>query len=193
MPSGKSKKTPKQFTYQSIYMAYNRNQFILDDYLHNPAMIKQLHEDKEIVHAYSSKLEEQLGSSLTNNQLLEVRKKELDVKLEEAEHTIANLRNELDATYQKLSQSEQNFYQLSNVNHKNELELAKISEKLEAANRNSMIQFALSTVSSLLIAFGVNLVTTTLNNWIGWMMIVIGILMGAIAFFIARKENNEHN
>jgi Flp pilus assembly protein TadB len=151
-------------------------------------MIKKLNEEKEIAHAYSSSLEMALEEERLKVRRLELQKKDADKESEAANQMVAKLKEDVKLISIELSEKRIEFEQLQKDKHTTDLELTRVKERLEEANRNSILQFILSTLATVLLAFGVNLVTTASNDWQGWMLIIAGIVLGTIAFFIARKN-----
>jgi hypothetical protein len=188
MPSNNNKRTHKNFNYENIYLNYQRVQFEVEDYIDNPSMIKKLNEEKEIAHAYASSLEELLDVANFNKQKSELQKKESGIKLEEANQVIEGLREDKKLINIELSETKSKLENLQLDKHTLDLELTKVTEKLQQANRNSLIQFVVSTTATVTLAIGVNIVTSTPNDWKGWIFIIIGIILGIIAFYISRKS-----
>lgn len=62
------------------------------------------------------------------------------------------------------------------------LENQKLSLQLGESKRRSNLGFAISLLASLLVAIGVNVVTSKPDRWIGWVLIVSGIVLESIAF-----------
>jgi hypothetical protein len=99
-----SKRPSRKFLgYEAIYLNQRTN-FDIGEYVQNPSMIKKLHEEKEIAHAYSSNLEKLLEDKMNVGTELELQVKEITVRLEEASNTIQKLGEEnkhLDCSHEK--------------------------------------------------------------------------------------------
>jgi len=59
---------------------------------------------------------------------------------------------------------------------------------LKDGSRDSFLQFLTSLLATLLLGFGVNVVTTTPDNWMAWILIVMSITLSVFAFTLVRKN-----
>ena len=98
--------------------------------------------------------------------------------------TVEDLLNDEGARSDKL---EKQLEDLKSEKQRTDIELAKATLKIEEANRNSFIQFLVSTAATVLVGFGVGILTATPNDWKGWLLLVIGFILSIIAFFIVGK------
>jgi chromosome segregation ATPase len=151
-------------------------------------MILKLNEEKELAHAYSKHLEARLEGVNSLQRKLEIQKIAVEVRLEDAQQTIEELHENIQLTQLELIEAQKKSEQLQADKHTIDLELTKTNGRLEEANRNSFIQFIVSVIASVSLALGVNILTATPNDWKGGTLVIIGIVLGAIAFFIARKS-----
>ncbi len=76
--------------------------------------------------------------------------------------------------------------------HNHELELSKqrLELTLDEVSRKSFILFSLSLLATILVGIGVNVATSSSNNFIGWVMIVAASIIEIIAFF-SRPRNGQ--
>ncbi len=174
--------------YEFVYTNSQKSQFELDDYLHSAPLIKKLKEEEELAHAYSSNLEASLEEAFLNNLKLELQKKESEVRLEEAKNMIEALKEDIELETLELNNVNKRLDDLQKDKHDVDVKLTLAEERLAEASRNSFVQFLVSTAATVLLAIGVNIITTTPNDWKGWLLIIFGILLGVLAFFISRKR-----
>lgn len=59
---------------------------------------------------------------------------------------------------------------------------------MKDGSRDSFLQFLTSLLATLLLGFGVNVVTTTPDNWMAWILIVMSITLSVFAFTLVRKN-----
>src|SRR4051812_3158513 len=93
MSPSRGKQPKRIFGYEVVYLSHKTN-FDVDEYVQNPSMIKKLHEEKELAHAYSRNLEKLLEDRMSLNVKLELQMKETDLRLEEAKHVTERLEEE---------------------------------------------------------------------------------------------------
>ncbi len=188
MPSQKDKKVRRSSNYEYIYLNQSEEIFIIEDFVNNPSRIRKLFDDYNEARRFTNTLIKALEGGRTNMHDIELEKKDVDKELEAANHEIKNLKSDLERMNSESSERKKEFEQLLTDKHNIDLKLSRANERLEAAGRNSIIQFLLSTAATLLIAFGVNIVTATSSDWKGWTFIIIAISLAMIAFFMVGKK-----
>jgi hypothetical protein len=62
------------------------------------------------------------------------------------------------------------------------LENQRLALQLNEAKRRSALMFVVSVLASLLTGIGVNVATSNPDRWIGWIMIVFGIVLESVVF-----------
>jgi hypothetical protein len=62
------------------------------------------------------------------------------------------------------------------------LENQRVSLQLEEAKRRSTLMFVISVLASLLTGIGVNVATSNPDKWIGWVMIIFGVVLESVVF-----------
>src|SRR5205807_1113156 len=93
MSPSRGKQPRRIFGYEVVYLSHKTN-FDVDEYVQNPSLIKKLHEEKELAHAYSRNLEISLEDRMSQSASLELQMKEISLRLEEAKHVIERLEEE---------------------------------------------------------------------------------------------------
>lgn len=66
--------------------------------------------------------------------------------------------------------------------HDLKLQNQRLEIEIREASRKSFLMFTLSLLATVLVGIGVNVATSSSNNWMGWVMIVSGCLLEGIAF-----------
>jgi hypothetical protein len=169
-------------------------QFDMEEYVQNPAMIRKLHAERN--GAYSAIVEQksQLEAVTVSLHQMELLKRELELKLHEASTIIAKLADEKGGLDGEVKSVKLRLEDMTRQNHELELQrqaldlqLNHAQQKLSDANQTSLIKFATSTAAAIVLGFGVNVVTSTPSDWKGWVIIASSIVLGVIAFFIPRK------
>ena len=187
MSPSRGKQPRRIFGYEVVYLSHKTN-FDVDEYVQNPSLIKKLHEEKELAHAYSRNLEKSLEDRMSLSAELELQMKEFSLRLEEAKHVIERLEEDKRVLDSFLKEKTNQLESLRVEKHDIEIELTRTVGKLEEVSRNSFVQFLISALATVLLGFGVNIVTTTPSNWIGWVLIAVSIVLGIIAFVLVRKR-----
>lgn len=187
MSSSKSGRSRKILGYEAIYLS-QRTSFDIGEYVQNPSMIKKLHEEREIAHAYSDDLERRLEEKINISNELELKAKEISIRLEESNNNLKRM----DETNKQLNllieEKNKQIATMQDETSKLQIKLTRAEGKLEEVSRSSIAQFLVSIMATVLLGFGVNLVTTTPSSWIGWMLIVAGIILSIVAFIFVRKS-----
>lgn len=187
MPSSKKRPSRNFLGYEAIYLNQRTN-FDIGEYVQNPPMIKKLHEEREIAHAYSSELEKLLEDKMNVGTELELQVKEITVRLEEASNTSQKLGEENKQLNSSLKEKNKQIEAMQEGTHQLQIKLAKAEGRLEDVSRNSFLQFLVSVTAAVLLGFGVNIVTTTPSNWVGWILIATSILLSIVAFTFTWKS-----
>ena len=169
-------------------------QFDVEEYVQNPAMIRKLHAEKEGAHSVLVKQQNQLESFTTNLHMMELHKRELELKLQEAFNLNTKLSQEKEAISEEIKGVKLRLEDMAKLNHELELQkqefdlkLNHTQQQLSAANQASLTRFLTSTAAAIILGFGVNVVTSSPSDWKGWIIIASSVVLGAIAFFIPRK------
>jgi len=68
-----------------------------------------------------------------------------------------------------------------------ELKNQKLSLQLEEAKRRTTLMFVISVLASLLTGIGVNVATGNPDKWIGWTMIIFGVVLESVVFLAMPK------
>ncbi|NWG08684.1 MAG: hypothetical protein HXY35_18550 [Chloroflexi bacterium] len=76
---------------------------------------------------------------------------------------------------QEVKALESQIHELKLVNQRLELELSEL-------NKKSSLLFILSLLATILLGIGVNIATSSPNDWTGWIMIVSACIIEVIAF-----------
>lgn len=169
-------------------------QFDVEEYVQNPAMIRKLHAEKDGVYSVIVEQKSHLETTLASLHRMELQKRELELKLHEAANVITKLSHEKEMTSEEIKGVKLRLEDMIKQNH--ELELQKLAldlklnhtqQKLSETNQTSFIKFATSTAAAIILGFGVNVVTSTPLDWKGWVIIASSVVLGVIAFFIPRK------
>ncbi|KXK16182.1 MAG: hypothetical protein UZ14_CFX002000060 [Chloroflexi bacterium OLB14] len=96
----------------------------------------------------------------------------------------------------KVSELHETNWELKLENQKLKLELRAEKQKrkldIEEISRESTISFFFSIVTTILIGFGINLITSGIYILVGWIMVFVAILVEIILIFsrLKRKSNN---
>lgn len=187
MSSNKSKRSRRVLGYEAIYLS-QRTQFDIGEYVQNPSMIKKLHEEREIAHAYSDNLEKLLEDKINVETGLELGLKETVIRLEEANNTNKKLDEENKRINILLKENNKKLESMQEDAHQLQIKLTRVEGKLEDVSHSSFVQFFVSVVAAVLLGFGVNIVTTTPSNWVGWILIITSIILSIVAFTFVRKS-----
>lgn len=67
------------------------------------------------------------------------------------------------------------------------LENQRLSLQLAEAKQRSALMFVVSVLASLLSGIGVNIATSDPNGWIGWVMIIAGVVLESVVFLAMPK------
>lgn len=82
---------------------------------------------------------------------------------------------------------EKKIKKLEGVNREFEMNNQRLQIENNDTKRKSIIVFVLALLTTILIGFGVNIVTSTPYGWTGWIMIVAACIIEFIAFINLRK------
>src|SRR5216683_3359466 len=143
-------------------------QFDMEEYVQNPAMIRKLHAERN--GAYSAIVEQksQLEAVIFSLHQMELLKRELELKLHEASTVIAKLADEKEALDGEVKGVKLRLEDMTRQNHELELQrqaldlkLNHTQQKLSESNQTSLTRFATSTAAAIILGFGVNVVTST--------------------------------
>lgn len=187
MSSSKSGRSRKILGYEAIYLS-QRTTFDIGEYVQNPSMIKKLHEEREIAHAYSDDLERRLEEKINFSTGLELKAKEISIRLEEANNSVKRLEEANRQLNFLIEEKHKQITTMQDETSKLQIKLTRTEGRLEEVSRSSFVQFLVSVMATVLLGFGVNIVTTTPSSWIGWMLIVVGIVLSIVAFIFVRKS-----
>jgi len=77
---------------------------------------------------------------------------------------------------------------LEETKHELEMSNQRLQIENDDSKKKSVIVFILALLATILIGFGVNIVTSTPYGWTGWIMIVIACVLEFIAFINIQKE-----
>ncbi|MGH2497081.1 MAG: hypothetical protein ACRDIV_20480 [Ktedonobacteraceae bacterium] len=169
-------------------------QFDMEEYVQNPAMIRKLHAERN--GAYSAIVEQKshLEAVTLSLHQMELLKRELELRLHEASTVIAKLADEKEALDGEVKGVKLRIEAMTRQNHELELQrqaldlkLNHTQQKLSESNQTSLTRFATSTAAAIILGFGVNVVTSSPSDWRGWVIIASSVVLGVIAFFIPRK------
>lgn len=150
-----------------------------DDFLGNVRLIEKLHEEKQLALLTSIDLENQT--------------KGLEVQIQELK--LANERLRLEVSYkveqlEKLSSLnlECQIKELETQLHNMGLEKQKLSLELDEVRRKSSFMFFLSPLATILVGVGVNVATSSVYNWTGWVMVLAACIIEIIVFFSRQQK-----
>lgn len=187
MSFSKGRRSRKILVYEAVHLS-QRTGFDIGEYIQNPSMIKMLHKDREDAHAYSNELELLLEGKINANVKLELHAKEKSIRLDEANKKIKNLEEENKLLVLSLQEKAKQIEAMQENTHQIQIKLTRTEGRLEEVSRSSFVQFLVSIMATVLLSFGVNIVTTTLSSWIGWILVVVGIILSIVAFIFVRKS-----
>lgn len=169
-------------------------QFDIEEYVQNPAMIRKLHAEKNGAYSVVMEQKSRLETIIASLHRMELQKRELELKLHEASNVITKLSNEKESIVEEVKGAKLRLDDMTRQNHELELQrqaldlrLDHLQQKLSEMNQNSLTKFATSTAAAIILGFGVNVVTSTPSDWKGWVIIASSVVLGVIAFFIPRK------
>jgi hypothetical protein len=83
---------------------------------------------------------------------------------------------------------EKHVKELESQNHQLELAKQRLELLVSEANRKSLILFSLSLLATILVGIGVNVATSSPNNFTGWVMIVAASIIELIAFLSRPRD-----
>jgi hypothetical protein len=83
---------------------------------------------------------------------------------------------------------EDNLKDLQTRVHELEVQNKVFGVQLEDASRKSNWAFFLSLLATVLVGFGINIVTTTSDDWKGWVMVVSACVLEIVAFLSRPKR-----
>jgi hypothetical protein len=83
---------------------------------------------------------------------------------------------------------EKHVKELESQNHQLELAKQRLELLVSEANRKSLILFSLSLLATILVGIGVNVATSSPDNFTGWTMIVAACIIEIIAFLSRPRD-----
>jgi hypothetical protein len=187
MSSSKGGRPRKILGYEAIYLS-QRTAFDVGEYVQNPSMIKKLHEEREIAHAYSDHLEKRLEEKINSSTELEIKVKVISTKLDETNNNLKKMEEANRQLNLLLEEKNKQIAAMQDEKSTIQIKLTQTEVKLDEVSRSSFVQFLVSVMATVLLGFGVNIVTTTPSSWIGWVLIVASIVLSIVAFIFVRKS-----
>lgn len=188
---------PTTTSFEYVYIAYEVQPFDIDEYVQNPAMIKKLYEEMRIARTASTSLQDKLKEINETNRLLELQKQETNYKLSDKQKEVERLLEErmllsAEITTFKVQteQLKENTHQLEIQNRELEIELRTLKERFDKSRQGSLLEYIASLTAAIILGFGVNIVTSTPNDWKGWVIISISVILAVIAFFMHERGTN---
>lgn len=177
------------FTYIDVIQQFN-----IEEYVQNPAMIRSLHEERKRAYSVIMEQQDQLDTFNSDLHQMELQNRELELKLQEASDKIGILSHEKEAIGNEVKGLKLRLEDMETLRHTLELQRQELDlklnhtqQKLFEANQASLAKFATSTAAAIILGFGVNVVTSTPSDWKGWVIIASSVILGIIAFFIPQK------
>lgn len=193
MSQNRGSRSKKTSNYDFIYID-EVQQFDVEEYVQNPAMIRKLHAEKKGAYSVIVEQKSQLELTISRLHQMELQNRELELRLHETSQMITKLSDEKEATDEETKGSRLRLEDMMRQNHELELQkqaldlkLNHTQQKLSETNQTSLTKFVTSTAAAIILGFGVNVVTTTPADWKGWVIIASSVVLGVIAFFIPRK------
>lgn len=169
-PKQISEETAKPQESSMLPARYIFPDFSIDEYVQNPAMIRKLNEEKDLALVELRTLKDRFEEAIAQTHMMALEKRELQLRLE------AQSSSQHEVELQKRSL---------------EISLSKANQKLYEANRRSFLQFLLTVIATIIISFGINIVTSMPPAWVGWILTALGIILEIIAFVIAFLPRSE--
>ena len=77
---------------------------------------------------------------------------------------------------------EKRIKELESQNHRLELSKQRLELTLSEVSRKSFVLFSLSLLATIMVGIGVNVATSSPNNFTGWVMIIASTIVELIAF-----------
>lgn len=188
MPLSKNKRLKKAPGYAEMYFSRGAT-FDISDYLHNTSMIMQLHKDNETAYFYLNTLEKLLEDKVSIETELTLEFKEINIRLEEKCNINKKLEQETQSLGSSLRESNRRIEKMLQETYRLRMKLALTEGKLEDSSRSSSLQFMISMIATVLLGFGVNVVTTTPGNWVAWILVITSIILSIFAFMSIRKSD----
>lgn len=183
----KNKRLKKALGCAEMYLS-RRATFDINDYLHNTSMIVQLYKDNENVYLYLNTLEKLLEDKLSIETELILEFKEVNIRLEEKCDINKKLEQETQSLGSSLRESNRRMEKMRQETYRLQMKLALTEGKLEGSSQSSSLQFMISMIATVLLGFGVNVVTTTPGNWIAWILVITSIILSIVSFIYVRKS-----
>ncbi len=194
MSQNRGNRGKRTSNYDFIYID-EIQQFDIEEYVQNPAMIRKLHAERKGAYSIIVEQKSQLETTQSSLHQMELQKRELELKLHEVLNVMAKLSDEKEVISQEMKDVKLRLDDRTKQNHELELQRQALDlkfnhtqQKLSEANQTSLTKFATSTAAAIILGFGVNVVTSTPVDWKGWVIIASSVVLGVIAFFIPRKE-----
>jgi hypothetical protein len=78
--------------------------------------------------------------------------------------------------------------ELGSQNHQLELANQRLELIISEVSRKSLVLFSLSLLATILVGIGVNVATSSPNNFTGWVMIVAASIIELIAFLLRPRD-----
>lgn len=188
---------PTATSFEYVYIAYEVQPFDIDEYIQNPAMIKKLYEEMRIARAASTNLQDKLKETNDENRQLELQVREKDYKINEKQKETERLLEERKLISTEHTALKNQVEQLRENNHQQEIqkreleiELRTLKEEFAKSRQSSLLEYVVSLVAAIVLGFGVNIITTTPNDWKGWVIIGTSIILAVIAFFMHGRGAN---
>ncbi len=172
----KSKQASDDTSYVEIVVAMETKS-VISNYLQSPSMIRELYTKYKTAHACLIKLEKAMRDKTKVEAKLMSRCKEKIIELREKDKVIKKLEQENEQLKTSLKRENQL-----------QTKVALLEGRLKDGSRDSFLQFLTSLLATLLLGFGVNVVTTTPDNWMTWILIVMSITLSVFAFTLVRKN-----
>src|SRR5258708_5528401 len=142
-----------QSDYRNVQSRFDSSIVDAKEYKDNELAIEKLMEERELAFAESSDLKGQLEILLIKHHRLEIQKKEIDVKLNEANSKIVkltDLENKLEDLRVQSQATELNKREL-------EIKLEVANQKLDAIRQNALLNFVTTTLGAVLFTLGTDI------------------------------------
>jgi hypothetical protein len=101
---------------------------------------------------------------------------------------IKKLHEEKQLAQLTIVEYEKRIKKLEGTKHDLEMSNQRLQIENDDSRKKSVIVFILALLATILIGFGVNIVTSTPYGWTGWIMIVAACVLEFIAFINVQKE-----
>ncbi len=100
---------------------------------------------------------------------------------------IEKLYEERQLALAKSVELEKTVSDLSSRIHQLELSEQRLNLKLSEHKRLSFTVFGLSLIATITIGIGVNVLTSSSYEWIGWLLVAISVILEIMAFWLTKK------